>query len=252
MPLFRKIEAAGDTVPTNRKASRNRVSSSRRTGNTLLAGHRASAVVGLVVAFGWTYLLLGRSHDLANIHNDVVTIVAEWAVVVFLVVIAFGIQKRTLADFGLRAFGWRELLMMLGALIGSYVVVGVISRFVSMPTSSLGVRNLVSVPWSIKIGLVFTAAICEEFMYRGFGIEELAGLTGSLWLAGLLSWLAFSMAHVDRYGLNMSLIIPAVVGAFLTLLYLWRRNLPVCMFLHGTIDGLSILLVPLLLTSHMK
>ncbi len=239
-------------MPTDWKTSSNRASSTPRRGNALLAGHRLSAVVGLLVAFGWTYLLLGCSHDLANIHNDIVTIAAEWAAVIFLAVIAFGIQKRTLADLGLRAFGWRELLLMLGALIASYVVVGIISRFVSMPTSSLEIRRLVFVPWSLRIGMVLTAAVCEEFMYRGFGIEELAGLTGSLWLAGLLSWMAFSMAHVDRYGLNSSLIIPAVIGAFLTLLYLWRRNLPVCMFLHGTIDGLSVLLVPYLLTHHMK
>jgi len=225
---------------------------SRNAVRVNLAGHRLSAVVGLIVAFGWTFLLVGRSQDLTNIHNDLVTIASEWAVVIVLGIIAFGIQKRSASDFGLRRFGWRESLGMLGALVGSYVVVAIAGRFVSMPTSSLEIRRLVYVPFSLKLGLVLTAAICEEFMYRGFGIEELAGLTGSVWLAGLVSWLAFSFAHIDRYGFTTALIIPAVLGAFLTLLYLWRRNLPVCMLLHGILDGISILLLPMLLAGRLK
>lgn len=217
-----------------------------------LAGHRLWAVVGLIVAFGWTYLLAGRSHDLTNIHNDLVTVASEWAVVIVLAIIAFGIQKRSASDFGLRMFGWRDVLLMIGALAGAYVFVGIASRIVPMQTSSLEIRQLVTVPFSLKLGLVLTAGICEEFMYRGFGIEELAGLTGSVWLAGLISWLGFSFAHIDRYGFTTALIIPATVGAFITLLYLWRRNLPICMLLHAIFDGFSLLILPYLMAGHVK
>jgi membrane protease YdiL (CAAX protease family) len=230
-----------------------REEASARSGARMdLRGYRASAIVGLVVTFGWTYLLTGRSHEQTNIRNDQMTIAAEWVVVIILAVIAFGIQKRSIGDFGLRRVGWREVLWMLVALVGSYVIIGIAGRFISMPTSSLEIRHLVYVPFSLKLALVLTAAICEEFMYRGFGIEELAGLTGSVWLAGIVSWLGFSFAHIDRYGLTTALIIPAVIGAFLTLLYVWRRNLPVCMLMHGILDGFSILILPMLLAGHMK
>jgi membrane protease YdiL (CAAX protease family) len=220
-----------------------------------LTGYRVWAIVGLIVLFGWNYLLTGRSHDLANIHDDLLTIAAEWIVVIILAIIAFAIQKRSAGDFGIRMFGWRDFLVMIGVLVVSYVGTGIATRFVTMPawaTSPDAMRRLLSVPFSVKLGLVLTAAICEEFMYRGFAIEELGGLTGSIWLAGLISWLGFSLAHMGLYGFAPALIIPAGIGAFLTLLYLWRRNLPVCMLMHATLDGFSLLILPSLLTGHMK
>jgi len=35
------------------------------------------------------------------------------------------------------------------------------------------------------------------------------------------------------------------MGAALTLLYLWRRNLPVCMLMHAIVDGIFVILVPM-------
>ncbi len=218
-----------------------------RQGRLPLAGHRLSAIVGLIVAFGWTFALTGRSPALTNIHNDLVTIAAEWCVVIVLAVITLAIQKRHPRDFGLRMFGRRDLRAMLAALVASYVLVGVANHVLTLNTASLDVRHLLSVPFSVKAGLVVTAGVCEEIMYRGFAIEELAGLTGSLWVGGVISWLAFTLAHIDRYGLTTGLLIPAIVGGFLTLLYVWRRNLPVCMLLHAIMDGVSIFLIPMVM-----
>ena len=50
------------------------------------------------------------------------------------------------------------------------------------------------VPLSLRAGLVLTAGICEEFIYRGFAIEELGALAGSRWLAALIS-LIFSLCR---------------------------------------------------------
>lgn len=226
-----------------------------KAGRFRLDGHQLSAVVGLIVVFGWNYIPIGRSHSLTSAHDDLLTIVAEWMVVIVLGVIAFALQKRKGADFGLQRFGWGELFGMLVALIAAYVIVGFVSRFVTMPAWSTSPREmlqLASLPFLLKLGLVLTAAFCEEFMYRGFAIEELAGLTGSAWLAGLISWLGFSFAHAGLYGLSTALAIPATLGALLTILYLWRRNLPVCMLMHGILDGVSILVLPTLLAHHMK
>lgn len=219
-----------------------------------LTGQRAWAVVGLIVTFSWNYALIARSHDLANVHDDLLTIAAEWTVVIILVVIAFGMQKRSVRDFGLRMFGWRDLLVMIGILVVSYLVTGIVTRFVTMPAWSTpeAMGRLIAVPFSVKLGLVLTAGICEEFMYRGFAIEELGGLTGSLWLASAIAWLGFSLAHMGLYGFAPALLVPAALGAFLTLLYLWRRNLPVCMLMHAILDGFAILILPSLLAGHMK
>lgn len=87
-------------------------------------------------------------------------------------------------------------------------------------------------------------------MYRGFGIEELARFTGTRWIAGLLSLVFFTLAHVGRYGWGPALLTPAVPGAALTLLYLWRRNLPLCMLMHAIIDGIFVILAPLFAAGH--
>jgi len=227
--------------------TRDRGSAAAAAPHEAHATHRLAVLFGLVVAFGWTYLLAGRSQSVADVHQDLITIAAEWAVVLVLAVIAFGIQRKTPAYFRLRMFGGRDLLLMLLAFGATFLLVGVAGRFVTMPTSSLDVRQLGAVPFPIRLGLVFTAAVCEEFMYRGFGIEEINGLIGSWWIAGGISWAAFTLAHIDRYGWTPALLIPAIAGGLLTIVYLWRRNLPVCMLMHFMMDGLSILVVPFFL-----
>ena len=211
---------------------------------------RIWSFVGLVVTFGWTFLLAGRSPSLANVHNDLVTIASEWIVVAILAVIAFGFLKREAGFFGLRAASGRDILAMLGIFVATYVATGIVTRFLPVQTSMLDIEGLAAVPLSVKVGLVLTAGICEEFMFRGFAIEELADWTGSVWLGAFIVWLAFVLAHIDRYGLTSGLAIPAIAGATLTLLYVWRRNLPACMFMHALIDGLSIFLLPLLMKPH--
>jgi len=67
------------------------------------------------------------------------------------------------------------------------------------------------------------------------------------WLAGLLSLILFTVSHGWLYGFSAALIIPGFVGAVLTGLYLWRRNLPSCMLMHVIIDGLFIVLIPALM-----
>lgn len=211
---------------------------------------RLWALLGLVVTFGWTFLLAGRSPSLANIHNDLVTIVAEWIVVLVLVVVGFGLLKREAGFYGLRSASGRDIFAMIGVLVGTYVLTGVATALLPVKTSMLDIQSLAAVPFSVKLALVLTAGVCEEFMFRGFAIEELTDWTGSVWLGALIAWLAFVLAHIDRYGLTTGLIIPAIAGGALTLLYVWRRNLPVCMYMHAFFDGLSLFLLPVIMNGH--
>jgi len=113
-----------------------------------------------------------------------------------------------------------------------------------MPASLSDLQKLAAVPLGLRIVVVLTAAICEEFIYRGFGIEELAYLTGRRWLAGLLSLILFTVSHAGLYGISAALIIPGLVGAVLTGLYLWRRNLLSCMLMHAIMDGIFVIVIP--------
>jgi uncharacterized protein len=174
----------------------------------------------------------------------VTTICTEWLVALILATIAFVIQRRSRLLFGLRMFGWRDLLWMLAALAATGILGGIATMFVRIPASATVDLHLSAVPFALRLGLVVTAGICEEFMYRGFGIEELAVFTGNRWIAGLVSLILFTVAHSGLYGFSPALILPGIAGAMITLLYLWRRNLPVCMLMHTIIDAIPLLIVP--------
>ena len=220
-------------------ASRDNTASSRRLW----------AVVGLVVVFGWPYVLLlaGVSPSLASRRSDLAVIVAEWVVAFVLAVLGFGLLRRKGGFFGFRTSTVRDVLWMLAVLVATYLVSGLAAQLLRVQTSRLGVQELAAVPFWLKLGLVLTAGICEEFMFRGFAIEELTDWSGSLWLGALIAWLGFTFAHIGRYGFSASLVIPAVAGGGLTLLYVWRRNLYMCMVMHAAIDGFAIFLLPFLI-----
>jgi membrane protease YdiL (CAAX protease family) len=184
------------------------------------------------------------THQIASVHDETVTICAEWAVVAVLCVAAFALQHKRPSEFGLRLLGWRDALTSLAGVFVAFALSGAASRFVIMPSSLSDVQKLAAVPAGLRIGLVLTAAICEEFIYRGFGIEELVLLARRRWLAGLLSLTLFTVSHAGLYGMSAALIVPGLVGAVLTGLYLWRRNLPSCMLVHAIFDGILLVVIP--------
>lgn len=203
--------------------------------------------MGIVVAFGWPLFLLipgFSTHQLINIHYDIINVCVKWLVTIVLCVIAFAVQRRRPSEFGIRIPGWRDGLAALAGLIVAFVLSGAASRIVAMPSSLTNLQKIAAVPLNLRIAVVLTAAFCEEFMYRGFGIEELAYLTRKRWLAGLLSLILFTFSHAGLYGMSATLIIPALVGAVLTGLYLWRRNLPSCVLMHAMMDAIFIILIP--------
>lgn len=205
------------------------------------------ALIGLAVAFGWPLLLLipgVSTHQITNTHDDIVDLCIKWLVVSVLCLIAFSVQRWRPAALGIRWLGWRDALAGLAGVIVAFVLSGAASRLVVMPSSVADLRKLGAVPLELRIAVVLTAAICEEFMYRGFGIEALAYLTSKRWLAGVLSLIVFTVSHAGLYGLSAALIIPGLVGGVLTVLYLWRRNLVSCMLMHAIVDGIVVVVIP--------
>lgn len=208
---------------------------------------RRSALIGLLVAFGWPLLLLipGLStHQITNVRDDIVNVIAKWLVVIVLCVIAFVAERREPSELGIRMPGWRDVLAALGGVIAALIFSGAAGAIVAMPSSLTDLHKMAAVPLNLRIAVVLTAAVCEEFMYRAFGIEEIAYLTGKRWLAGLLSLILFTFSHAGLYGMSATLIVPALVGAVLTGLYLWRRNLPACILMHAIMDGIFIIAIP--------
>jgi len=100
-------------------------------------------------------------------------------------------------------------------------------------------------PLPARIVLVITAGVCEEFLFRGFGIAALTRLIENRRLSGLLSLAAFTVAHAGVFGWTSSLLTPCVLGLFLTLLFLLRKNLIIGMVVHALVDAIGLILIPM-------
>lgn len=216
------------------------------------AAGRVTALVGVLIALGWPFAeMFFKTHnggELTSTRKDIHLIVVEWSMGAILAAIAFGWQRLPPRLFRLRRTGWLDFLSAVGALVAAFVLSAAVSRLVTAPKFDLD--QMAAVPIVVRVCLVLTAGICEEFIFRGFAIEELGMLTGSRWLGASLSLAIFSLGHAGLYGFSSALLIPASVGLVLTLLYMFRKSLPACMLMHFGMDGLILLVLPALIRSH--
>jgi uncharacterized protein len=95
-------------------------------------------------------------------------------------------------------------------------------------------------PLWFRFLLVLRAAVVEEILFRGYLIEKIRQLTGSMTLAVIVSVAAFTYAHLSGWGLA-HLIPVCASGIVLALLYIWRRDLPCNMIGHFIVDGIGFL-----------
>jgi membrane protease YdiL (CAAX protease family) len=87
--------------------------------------------------------------------------------------------------------------------------------------------------WLITV-IVLRAGVLEEVFYRGYAIERLEALGLNRFWAGTIPLLIFGVAHWTGGWANI--VIALVLGAVLTLFYLWRRDLVANMIGHFTVD----------------
>lgn len=89
---------------------------------------------------------------------------------------------------------------------------------------------------------VITAAVTEEVLFRGYALERLKQRTGRWSLAGLISVGVFTVIHLPGWGRAHALGVVLPMGAALTALYIWKRNLVLVMLVYLVIDAPLIVL----------
>jgi membrane protease YdiL (CAAX protease family) len=147
-------------------------------------------------------------------------------------------------------------------------VIGIVKFIEDAPLSSLGLRQprFIDVDWGVlffvfalvtmaRVGpvvdahvpgigirmrelsllkgwtMMLFAATMEELFFRGYLLERFERVTGSTWIAALASLTLFAFGHLPAWG-AAGVVRNLVWGGFVTGLYVWRRNLPVCMMMH--------------------
>jgi uncharacterized protein len=101
-------------------------------------------------------------------------------------------------------------------------------------------QAILRMPYWFRVLLVLRAAVVEEILFRGYLMEKIRQLTGSMALAALVSVSAFSYAHLAGWG-AVQLVPVAASGLVLALVYAWRRDLPSNILGHFLADALGFL-----------
>ena len=173
----------------------------------------------------------------------------EW--LIFLTLLFYWIPKverNNIESIGFRKFRWRYL--WLGVVV--YLGVLIASIGSGFALESIGLEPIRSLQSMINqyspltlVGLFLTGTVVEEVFYRGYLIERIKFLTGKYWLAGIVSWLVFTLVHIKFFGLGPTLDV-SVLSAALVMIYLKEKSIWPCIVIHG-LNGLFVYLIfPLL------
>jgi len=164
-----------------------------------------------------------------------------------LAVVVFG-EKRPLSSVGLKTptastFLWAIVAALVLMKSVAPAAMWLVSR-TGLPLFGSGLEKVLALPlWFRLLAIVITGGIFEETIYRGFAIERLSELTGSSWLGSLIALSAFAWMHYPLWGVGPVLTF-YITGGFLTLLYLWRRDLVLNILCHILVDCVGLILSP--------
>ncbi|WP_049985528.1 CPBP family glutamic-type intramembrane protease [Halobellus rufus] len=211
--------------------------------------------VGLVVALaGFTLLDRARRSRgasagpaAADRSTDLREHAWKWAVPLALLVVVAA-EGNSLASIGWRVDSVGGFLRQVGTgvlvLSGLNLLTAPLWARVGDGGESLaaGIGSFASLSVPERLFVAFTAGATEETAFHGYALERLLALTGSVPLAGGVSFLAFTLGHVgdtwDRHAV-VRIAQPALVT---TLLYLWFRSLPALIAIHAVNDAIGLLL----------
>jgi membrane protease YdiL (CAAX protease family) len=215
-----------------------------------------ATIVGLLVALGGplAFALLKSRNDDAPI-NLTRQLGSMWGLCAALLAIVLVWEQRPLASLGI-AWGhygaWAA-----GAVIGvTMIIITILSIHLSLQrgqaaipeSSAAGVKRLTDLPLWGRYAIVITAGMTEEILFRGYPIERLQAITGSVVLAALIPLAVFVLGHLGGWTLG-HLAGVLFGGVLLTGLYLVTRDLVACMIAHALIDT-SIIFLPALLRRY--
>jgi membrane protease YdiL (CAAX protease family) len=149
-------------------------------------------------------------------------------------------QRQPPAALGIRPLSWRDVAIGIGVGLvcgASLPLVASVAQRV-FPDDSGG--TLVSVtanaPAWLMLLVVVTSACTEEVLWRAMTIGQFERLTGRVWPGAAVGLAAFVLQHVGGWSLAHVLGAVLPIGAVYTLVYVWRRNLPLVILIHFITD----------------
>jgi membrane protease YdiL (CAAX protease family) len=164
------------------------------------------------------------------------SLVVIWAITA-LALYALRLYGMGIADVGVRApqATWEYGLGLVVPLIFGFANAG---RVVVIPSDYLRrVRRVIPLDasdWVWFVPVALTAGICEEFLYRGYALTQIAALTGSIEAGMFLSSVAFGLAHM--YQGRIGVVGTMLTGALYAVVFQLTGSVVPCMIGHISQD----------------
>lgn len=204
------------------------------------AWHTAAVLtlLAVLVAFSQALRSNGGSSGAGRITGYAAAMLAEWLITAF---ICFRCPLQTLT--GRLAAGWRPVLRDVGIatafLVSANIVLAAFGRLMHAAPNH-AVKDLLprtEAETLVFLLLAFTAAFCEEIVYRGYLQTQFAAWTGSWVAATALQGVIFGVTHAWQ-GSGMVIAI-SLYGCLFGLLARWRQSLRPGMIAHFLQDGIG-------------
>jgi uncharacterized protein len=147
-------------------------------------------------------------------------------------------------DFGIALVFWIVAMCLLAA------IAALLRLFHLVPPekviAAMAPQSLAEI--AVWIVLCVTAGMVEEFLFRGYLLQQFASLRGSLWIGVIASSLLFGCAH-GYEGIGGMIAITAY-GAMFCVLAIYRRSLRAGMMAHAWHDSIAGIVLAILKHTH--
>jgi len=207
--------------------------------------------LGLFCALGVPLLVL-PTRLLAGIHIAGALWIEEaafWGLAILVVGILHYGERLPLSAIGLGRPTWTSFWWGIAGAVAVRITASlVLLAYAKLSGTSLSqefardlgtVTRLGSLPLAVIFLLALRAGVVEELLFRGYGIERLAAVTGNRGVAAAISLGMFTAAHLGTWDIQF-LIVVFPAGLVLTLLFVWRRDLWANMWAHFFTDSVSL------------
>jgi membrane protease YdiL (CAAX protease family) len=189
-------------------------------------------LIGLLISYFPSYI-----HRIFNLFGISIgpegppsVIIWNWLAVIGVLVYVIIVEKRTMKSILLTKPKLQDIKLAWYFWGIAMIWYWVINMIAPQPPSE-GIDTIINLPIPVILGIVLTTAITEEILFRGYPIERMKELTGSQWIAVAISFTIFVFPHVQFMGFQW-IIYHGIGTVLIYILYIWRRNLLACMFLH--------------------
>ena len=208
--------------------------------------------MGLLIVWGGTALLIspaaGSRSASISVTAGCIGQLALWMLFAAVLLIVCLWEKQPVSSLWLKPFRWQTLAWSAALVLAIIFLLFPVAEFVRnalrLPGYASGMEKIAAFPIWFRIFAAATAGIVEETLFRGYSITRLTNLTGSLWLAAMLSTIAFAALHFPVWGIGPCCSI-LISGGAITAFFIWQRDLLVMILSHFFIDAWALVIVPL-------